>query len=62
MKENVVFAKMFEKEKKREMIMNLKALKFWSIKTMNKVLIIALKPHVEKSMLKWQRALQAFMF
>lgn len=39
LKENVVFKKMFEKEKKREMLMNLKALKFWSIKTMYKVLI-----------------------
>ena len=50
--EHAIFAKIFEKEKKREMMMNLKALKFWSLKTKYKVFIHCIQKNVETSQLK----------
>lgn len=44
------------------MLMNLKALKFWSLKTKYKVFIHCIQRNVENSQLKRQRALQAYMF
>ena len=47
--EHAIFAKIFEKEKKREMMMNMRALKFWSLRTKQKVFLVAMKGNVNLS-------------